>query len=95
MDVYPPEYVIHNVPLLILSGLTSTAKVEDQITTPLSFASGPKLVSEQSAVTGTAADELLDIFHEFNVNDVPWNNRPGRGKMGTMAFRIRTTGKVG
>lgn len=98
MDGYPPDYVGHNLPFIILFGLGSTEvkpPLEVERDFPLLQEKGIYISSELPSVTGSIADDLLKSFHEFDARDASWNNRPGRGKMGTMGFTYRTVGRVG
>ena len=98
MDVYPLHYVSHNLPLIVLFGLGSTnfqprdATEEDY---PVLQEKGIYISSDFPSVTGKTADELLECFRDFDAKDAAWNNRPGKGKMGTMGFTYRNVGRVG
>ena len=95
MEVYPSSFVAHNVPLVLLSGLGSQPlHGHEQAPYPLLEKKGTKISSELPPVTGPSAEELLGIFLEHDAQDAAWNGRPGRGKMGTMGFKIKATGKV-
>lgn len=95
MEAYPSAFVAHNVPLVILSGLGSQPPHgHDPVHYPLLGEKGIKITSESPAVTGPSAEELLSIILELDAQDAAWNGRPGRGKMGTMGFKIKAIGKV-
>lgn len=98
MDGYPFHYVVHNLPFVVLFGLGSTAPgsrnaLEEGY--PLLQEQGIYISSDLPSVTGPAAEELLDCFHNFDAKDAAWNNRPGKGKLGTMGFTYRSVGRVG
>ena len=98
MDGYPAHYVAHNLPFVILFGLGSTdPKPRDPIENafPLLHEKGIYISSDLPSVTGPAAQELLSCFHDFDAKDAAWNNRPGKGKMGTTGFTYRSVGRVG
>ena len=98
MEGYPADYVGHNLPFVILFGLGSTEvtqPLEAERDFPFLQEKGIYISSELPSVTGPVADQLLSSFHEFDARDASWNNRPGRGKMGTMGFTYRTVGRVG
>lgn len=95
MEAYPSAFVAHNVPLVILSGLVSQPPhVHEQVPYPFLQENGIKITSDLPPVIGASAEELLGIFLELNAQDAAWNGRPGRGKMGTMGFKIKAIGKV-
>jgi len=98
MEGYPTHYVSHNLPFVILFGLGSTDPkprdvIEDQYY--LLQEKGIYISSDLPNVTGPAAEELLGCFHDFDAKDAAWNNRPGKGKMGTTGFTYRSVGRVG
>ena len=96
MEAYPPGFVAHNFPLIVLSGLSSLPPYDhEQDSYPLLEERGTKVTSELPPVTGSTADELLGIFLKLDAQDAAWNGRPGRGKMGTMGFRVKAVGRVG
>lgn len=95
MEAYPSAFVAHNVPLVILSGLGSQPPLgHEQVPYPLLGEKGIKITSESPPVTGPSAEKLLSIFLELDARDAAWNGRPGRGKMGTMGFKMKAIGKV-
>ena len=97
MDAYPSHYVAHNVPLVALCGLgTPDPNAFDEIERQYANLqeSGQRISSELPDVTGSKAEDLLDCFQEFDARDAAWNNRLGRGKMGSMGFTYRILGRV-
>ena len=98
MEGYPADYVGHNLPFVVLFGLGSIQSrppLEAEKGYPSLLEKGIYISSELPNVTGQVADQLLSSFHEFDARDASWNNRPGKGKMGTMGFTYRTVGRVG
>ena len=104
MDNYPLHYVSHNIPFVVLFGLGSPSPspgpifgphvtVESEY--PLLVERGIYISSDLPSVAGKAADELLQCFREFDAKDAAWNERPGKGKTGTMGFTYRSVGRVG
>lgn len=95
MEAYPSSFVAHNVPLVVLYGLGSQSPHgHEQVPYPLLEEKGTRITSELPPVTGPNAEELLGIFLELDAQHAAWNGRPGRGKMGTMGFKIKAIGKV-
>ena len=98
MDGYPPQYVEHNLPLIILTGLGRRddgvfQRAEEAY--PLLRDHGIYISSEVPNVPPDVAEELLGGFRDFDARDASWNGRPGKGKMGTMGFTYRAVGRVG
>jgi hypothetical protein len=93
MDVYPPEFISHEAPLLIVSGLGSPDKYSEIPPYPL-LESGPLVSSELPPVTTEPAPQLLDCFLRSDATGI-WAGRPERGVKGTPpVFRIRAVGRV-
>jgi hypothetical protein len=86
MDGYAPAYVAHNVPLLVVSGLGSTAKHGTKIESP-----GTRIVSEVPAVETEDALTLLDHFKEKDAVGLAWNGREHNGRD---KFKIKAIGRV-
>ena len=98
MDGYPSHYVSHNLPFVILFGLGSdNAHPRDSVEEgyPLLREKGIYISSDLPNVSGQTADELLNSFRDLDARDAAWNNRPGKGKMGTMGYTFRSVGRVG
>ena len=97
MDGYPSYYIGHNLPLVALCGLgTPDPNAFDEIEKQYAILQegGIRITSELPDVTGPKAEGLLDCFQELDARDAAWNNRPGRGKIGSMGFTYRTVGRV-
>ena len=97
MDGYPTHYVAHNLPFVILFGLDSTdIKPQDELekSYPLLQEKGIYISSDLPNVSGSAAEDLLNCFHDFDAKDAAWNSRPGKGKLGTMGYTYRAVGRV-
>ena len=108
MEGYPLHYVSHNIPFIILFGLGFPSPKPDpdldphshlhntsEGEYPLLLEKGIYISCDLPNITGKAADELLHCFRDFDAKDAAWNNRPGKGKTGTMGFTYRCVGRVG
>lgn len=98
MDGYPASYVGHNLPFVVLFGLGSTQSrppLESEKSFPFLQEKGIYISCDLPNVTGPVAEQLLSSFHDFDAWNASWNNRPGKGKMGTTGFTYRTVGRVG
>jgi trafficking protein particle complex subunit 11 len=84
MDGYPPAYVAHNLPLLIVSGLGSA---QDE---PASK-DGILISSEIPSVETEDAETLLRHLKQSNASNMQWN---GREHTGRNKFRVQAVGRV-
>jgi hypothetical protein len=85
MDAYPPDYVAHNYPLVLLSGLREPK--EDTGTRT----DGPVVESHQPLVTDERKDLLLQGFLSLQGNiSAPVS----RSKNGSVGYRFRIVGRV-
>lgn len=98
MDAYPPDYIFHNLPLVILSGLGSADNRPQHgsiASYPLLDEKGLRITSALLPVTGSSAEQLLRTFLEADASKGCWNGRSDREKTGTMGFRVKEVGRVG
>lgn len=99
MDAYAPEFVTHETPLLLVSGLGAPEEHSDVDTTPAY--SYPQLAENGARVTSsvppvtTPAGELL-LLHLLQVDSAGiWAGRTAdKLKSQTPAWRIRAVGRV-
>ncbi|PWW77011.1 hypothetical protein C7212DRAFT_357436 [Tuber magnatum] len=90
MDAYPTEFITHETPLLILSGL---GEPEAQTPAyPLLEEGGFKTSSELPPVTTSASVQLLECFQRFDASSGVWSGRAERLAK-SPAFRIRAIGR--
>jgi solute carrier family 25 protein 38 len=93
---YPPDSVIHNLPLIVLSGLCPTPPTDDNTHFPdVLDDSGSVIESELPEVTGKRAEQLLQEFRSCEKSDQQWNNKPVPGKSTLVGFKFRVVGRVG
>ena len=98
MEAYPTEYVLHNLPFIVLSGLdTTTGELEPlpPIHQVLPGRATTTINSEIPPVTGDRAHRLLQEFLSADGTNAPWNSREGHRRDNTLGFRLRTVGRVG
>jgi len=84
MDGYPPAYVAHNLPLLVVSGLGSAQEE------PASK-NGTRITSEVPSVETEDAETLLRHLKQSDASNLPWN---GREHTGRNKFRVKAVGRV-
>ncbi|KAF1837570.1 hypothetical protein BDW02DRAFT_565864 [Decorospora gaudefroyi] len=95
MDAYPADLVVHNLPLLVLSGLATGKELEPP--PPVQHVLPGRAVTSINAeiprATGDAAAELLDEFLSADGTNAPWNGRAATQRGITHGFRIRSVGR--
>jgi solute carrier family 25 protein 38 len=97
MDAYPPDYVVHNLPFIVLSGLGTTKELDPPppVQHVLPGRAVTTINSEISSVVDDRANVLLEEFLAADATNAPWNG-PSSSRRGlTHGFRIRTVGRVG
>ncbi|KAF2632227.1 hypothetical protein BU25DRAFT_358982 [Macroventuria anomochaeta] len=95
MEAYPPAYVQHNLPFIVLSGLGSQTELDapPPVHNVLPGRAAVKTSSEIPPVTGERADQLLQDFLSADATNAPWNARgPSRRDL-AHGFRIRAVGR--
>ena len=99
MDAYPIDYVNHNLPLVLLSGLD--AEPEDglgaSVEYPLLAERGHKIFSDFPPLSGVIAEELRRVLLEEDGSQMPW--RATTGSTGSsppphIVYKIKSTGRV-
>lgn len=94
MDAYPLDYVEHNLPLILLSGLASTDSQLPASIASVSLNNGITIGSEIPSLTGERAELLSQEFLSVDGSDAPWNGTPKRSKGGPIGFKLRAVGRV-
>jgi hypothetical protein len=85
MDAYPPDYVAHNYPLVLLSGLREPTEDSGP------RINGPVVEGHRPLVTDERKDLLLQGFLSLQ------GNAPApvsRSKNGPIGYRFRVVGRV-
>ncbi|KIV98698.1 uncharacterized protein PV09_09526 [Verruconis gallopava] len=91
---YPADYVTHNVPFVVLSGL-QTDEEGDGAEVPLSFRDGAlRIRCELPPVTGVQAKQVLDTFRKFERRNDQWDPRPVLSGSNVMGFKFRSVGRT-
>lgn len=101
MDAYPEDYVNHNLPFVLLSGLEASSE-DDAITSakyPLLSEKGAVIFSELSPVSGAVAEELRSVLLDEDGSRMPWKSRPSlednNSSAAGIGFKIKSIGRVG
>lgn len=97
MNRFPNDYVLHNLPLLLLSGLNTSSQPELE---PAGRAheflheGGFRIKVDVPAVQGPLAEQLLHAFREQDASSIPWHSQSLSARNGR-AFKILSVGRVG
>ncbi len=97
MDRFPQDYVGHNLPLLLLSGLNTRSSNEpDPSGKAHEFLhqGGFRIKVEAPLVGGPLAEKLLQAFSDQDASNVPWHSQSFASRNGRV-FKIATAGRVG
>lgn len=96
MDDYPSDYVAHNLPLILLSGL---AGEDEQPTPPPEYPGLPQdaiqIFSDFPLLTDATAAAVLRGLLSHDASHQPWTGRGDKGKTPAARFRVRRVGRVG
>ncbi|KAJ5909085.1 hypothetical protein N7495_001767 [Penicillium taxi] len=98
MDAYPEDYVNHNIPLVLLSGLEADHEDESgsNIKYPLLAARGHKIFSDFPPLRGAVAEELRNVLVEENGLKMTWRSSvSSNGGLTSpqIRFRVKSTGR--
>ncbi|QDS74405.1 hypothetical protein FKW77_005731 [Venturia effusa] len=91
---YPDDYVSHNLPLIVLSGLAESPPPNDTTRFPPVYdGPGTEIESELPLVSDKRAGLLLAEFQSCEKTDDDWSSRPIRGKSTILGFKFRAVGR--
>jgi hypothetical protein len=91
---YPPEYVTHNTPFIVLSGLEADEKLDIAQVPPRYRDGALRIRCDLPPVMGPLAADVLEAFHSFERKDGQWDSKPVVEGSNVMGFRFRVTGRV-
>lgn len=97
MDAYPEDYVAHNLPLVVLSGLgpDTYSSSEDGNEGPSFEGSRVRIFSDFPNLIDSTAEELLQLLLDEDASGAPWNAQYNAGKAAGIGFRVKKAGRVG
>lgn len=99
MDAYPEDYVAHNLPFVLLSGLEASSDDDLQCVRadyPLLRERGVKIYSDFPPLTGSVAEELRRVLLEENAFRAPWDtSEDAHASSSRIEYKIRSVGRVG
>lgn len=88
MDSYPQDYISHNRPLLLLSGLQDAPPSDEPVPDSL-LEKGVKIVSDFPSLQGPIAEDLRNAFFEQD------GSRVAKTRNSEDGFKIKSIGRVG
>lgn len=96
MDAYPQDYVAHNLPLILLSGLgVADADLSQTASYPLLHENAFRITSDLPHVTGSDAELLRRTFLDADASKSHWNARHDKEPQYNIRFRVKEAGRVG
>lgn len=98
MDSYPDEYVTHNLPFVLLSGLeqeASTESIASDHTRTYLGEGGFRIRAELPPVQGSIAEELLNTLLSYDSTKAPWHSQTPEKGVVKQALKVRSVGRVG
>lgn len=102
MDDYPADYVAHNLPLILLSGLGPEPAKQDAPSSesaagnyPLLQGNAIQIFSDFPLLTDSTATAVLDDLLSQDATDTLWNGQRDKEKTSGTRFRIKRAGRVG
>ena len=95
MDAYPDEYIAHELPLVLLSGLAqghnddvASAKLPRQD-------SGTRIQTNSPGCSSEQAQQLFQQFLQLDGTGQPWNSLALPGPSGMVKYKMQSIGRVG
>ncbi|KAF2211437.1 hypothetical protein CERZMDRAFT_59824 [Cercospora zeae-maydis SCOH1-5] len=93
MEAYPPHYVQHNLPLVLLSGL-GQLDLDSPKSPPARQESGARISTESPECHSDQAKRLLQAFRSLDGTDSAWNSSALPGPTSSIRFKIKTVGRA-
>ncbi|PPJ53393.1 hypothetical protein CBER1_01000 [Cercospora berteroae] len=93
MDAYPPDYVQHNLPLVLLSGLGQLDH-DSAKSPPARQESGARISTESPECRSDQAKRLLQAFRSLDGTDSVWNSSAQPGPTSSIRFKIKAVGRT-
>lgn len=97
MDAYPEDYIVRNLPFILISGLEPTpeddAKTSD-VAYPLLQERGAKIYSDFPPLTSSIAEELRRVLLEEDASSAPWDMSNKANAISQVAYRVQSIGRV-
>jgi hypothetical protein len=100
MDAYPEDYVNHNLPFVLLSGLEADTEDASETSSsyPLLLEKGTHIFSDFPPLSGAVAEELRSLLLEEDCSQMPWKSRvnlSGNTNTSNIGYRVKSSGRVG
>ena len=95
MEAYPSEYVEHNLPLVVLSGLGEQHDVSTAANAVPRQEGGTRLQIQSPECSGEQAQQVLQQFRQYDGSNQPWNASALPGPSDPLMYRTKATGRVG
>lgn len=97
MDAYPPGYISHNLPFIVLSGLEAAPELEPRrpFQELLPGLQQTTVNADIPPLVNSRAQQLLQEFLSYDSTNTPWEAH-GLDRRETLTkFRMRAVGRVG
>lgn len=98
MDAYPEDYVVNNLPFILLSGLDATTEDDlepKQAEFPLLREKGLRIYSDFPPLSGPTAKELRDVLVEEDASAAPWEPPEDLNTDSSqISYKIKSVGRV-
>jgi solute carrier family 25 protein 38 len=93
-ESYPPEYVAHNVPFVVLSGLRE-GEESDIAQVPERYGEGAlRIHCDFPPVKKQRAESLVWAFRSFERKDDQWDTKPVVEGSNVMGLKFKVVGRV-
>jgi trafficking protein particle complex subunit 11 len=98
MEAFPEDYVAHNLPLILLSGIGPDEKAasdSSEHSRTLLQEGGFRVRTDVPPLTNRLADDLLGSFLGFDSRSDGFNNKSLSARGSPGVFKIKRVGRVG
>ncbi|PGH31314.1 hypothetical protein GX50_05909 [[Emmonsia] crescens] len=102
MEAYPPDYIDHNLPLILLSGLGSDPQpdAQDKVIPdggteyPPLRDGGVEIFSDFPLLTDSTAERVLNALLSEDATGRPWNSKSDGARAGAVGYKVKRVGRT-
>ena len=94
MDSYPADYIEHNLPLVVLSGVSESPRSSDDSHSEVYSGVGPTVSFDKPPLQGELIEQILQKFLSADGSQLAWNSSSERSKDSVTGFKIKSIGRV-
>lgn len=94
MEAYPPGFIAHNLPLVVLSGLSTPQELGGKDELRDIFGTGTVISSDLPLVDNELGQQLRQDFLNADGGALAWNGEALKSRNNAVGFKFKVIGRV-